>query len=93
MAENSEMMSNRADTLFLISKLVIDEMENDINAATYYKTEGYVESEDVAKRLVAEAGNEEGTGWPIPRGSKKSKRIYMKIKRADLVTQHHERKL
>lgn len=53
------------DTIYLIEKLWLDPMENEITRAMGYEVIGYETDEGLAKQAVVAMGSKVGTGWPI----------------------------
>lgn len=56
--------------IYLISKLKIDKLENNFNAAFDYRDIGYVGTREEAETLVKNAGDLIGDGWPFDKGEK-----------------------
>lgn len=69
------------DEIFIIQELWIDGSENTIDLALGWETVGFVESEDLAKRIVQDAGIEPARPWPNPKPVPKKR--YFRVGRID----------
>jgi hypothetical protein len=58
----------QGDEIFLIEKLCIDQMENELRDAWTYVVEGFVYTQEEADDIVAAGGKYDGTGWPVAKG-------------------------
>lgn len=66
-------------TIYLVSELWIDTLENDFNMALGYKIIGFVDSIDEFNTRFG-AKYVEGTGWPIAKSSKQPAYKYEEVK-------------
>ena len=57
------------NSLWLIEKMWIDDMENRIENALGYNIVGYVMTKEEADKEITFAGTITGDGWPIAKGA------------------------